>query len=61
MFCCHGNVILGQQYSFLFLACVNQVLNCKYSHLIFCHEKICSEMVFQVYSRQFDGVVAMVT
>ena len=37
------------------------MLNCKSAHLIFCQEKLCSEMVFHAYLRQFDGVVAMVT
>ena len=47
--------------NFFCLACVNQVLNCKSAHLIFCQEIFCSEMVFHEYLRQFDGVVAMVT
>ena len=37
------------------------MLNCKSAHSIFCQAKICSEMKFQAYLRQFDGVVVMVT
>ena len=36
------------------------MLNCKSAHSIFYQEKMCSEMVFQAYLGQFDGVVAIV-
>ena len=52
---------LDHNINFCFFVFVSQVLNCKYVHLIFCHKKFCSENVFQVYVRQFDGVVAVVT
>ena len=62
LFCCHGNVKFEQQYELLLLVCVKQVLNCKYAHLIFYHEKKTAlKMVCYVYLRQFDGVFAMAT